>query len=95
MGEQETEDSLCHMPTHSGGEGREKRKTEGMYGGFHTTFLLCLGEERNKALTHYCEAILEVAGYISTCTMYYIVLSALPNHNQENSVFIEWSHIEL
>ena len=30
-----------------------------------TTFLLCLGKERNKALTLYCEAILHVAGYQS------------------------------
>ena len=50
------------MPTHSGGEGREKRKTKGMCGGIHTTFLLRLGEERNKALTLNCEAILDVAG---------------------------------
>ena len=46
------------------GKGGEKRKTEGMCGGTHTTFLLCLGEERNKALTIFCEAILDVAGYV-------------------------------
>ena len=51
------------MPTHSGGEGREKRKSEGMCGGTHTTFLVCFGEERNKVLTLSCEGIPDVEGY--------------------------------
>ena len=77
---------LCHTlfliwkrytPTHSGGEGWEKRKTEGMCGGIYATFLLCLGEERNKALTHFCEAILEVTGYVLYPTTIKNILSLL------------------
>ena len=30
---------------------------------YHTTFLLCFGEERNKVQTLSCEGILDVAGY--------------------------------
>ena len=55
------------MPTHSGGEGREKRKSEGMCGGTHTTFLLCSGEELNKVLTLSSEGILDVGGYARKC----------------------------
>ena len=40
-----------------------------MCGGVHTTFLLCLGEERNKVLTLYCEATLDVAGYDLTVSL--------------------------
>ena len=80
MGDQETEDSLCHMPTHSGGEGREKRKTEGMCGGIHTPFHLCLGEERNKVLTLYCEAILDVAGYANRATQFTVQMSSSNHH---------------
>ena len=57
-------ESGSYMLTHSGGgDGRKKRKREGMCGGTHTTFLLCFGEERNKAQTLSCEGTLDVAGY--------------------------------
>ena len=51
-------------------KGGKKRKREGMCGGTHTTFLLCFGGERNKALTLTCAGNLDVKAYAKSTLIF-------------------------